>query len=121
MNYLSINGFNISEYIKSLDMTHEPVWSTNAGRTLDATFVGDIVARKWTLKVSTRPLTQQESAKINKLIKSSPFLQVSFIPNDSEDDSLKKISAYSSKPSTNVYSYATNIRYSGLDFELIEQ
>lgn len=122
MAFLKISGTDVSEYIQSLSMTHEPVWSTNAGRTLDATFVGDIVARKWKLQIQTKPLTQKESALISALIKNNPFFEVSFIPNDIETDDLKTIMVYSNEPSTEVYSYTKGvIRYQSLGFNLIEQ
>lgn len=122
MEYLEISGVNLSSYIKSLVITHEPVWSTNAGRTLDATFVGDIVARKWKIEVTTKPLTQQESALIQGLIEVSPFFNVSFIPTNSSIDALKTISVYTGTPSHTLYSYNKNlIRYQGMSFNLIEQ
>ena len=122
MAFLEISGTDVSKYINSMKITHEPIWSTNAGRTLNANFVGDIVARKWTLDVTTRPLTQQESSLIQGLVESSPFFNVKFIPTNSSDDALKTIRVYTSTPTHTVYSYNKNlVRYQSVSFSLIEQ
>lgn len=122
MQYLKISDTDVSQYIQTLSIEHEPVWSTNAGRTLDATFVGDIIAWKWKLQIATRPLNQKESALIKRLIESSAFFNVSFISTNSETDTLKTIKMYTSAPANTLYSYHKNlIRYQGLSFNLIEQ
>lgn len=122
MKYLLINGHDISKYIKALTPTHEPIWSTNAGRTMTATFVGDIVARKWKLEVTTRALSQEECAYITTLLEKSPFLAVSFIPTNSSEDNTMTTTMYVGTPTQNVYSYATGLpRYDGMSFSLIER
>lgn len=122
MTYLKIAGVDVSEYIKTLTITHEPVWSTNAGRTLTASFVGDIVARKWKIQAQTKVLSQKDNAKIVNLLESAPFFVVGFIPTNSTDDKIKEVVMYTSTPTNQLYSYANGLpRYNGLSFNLVEQ
>lgn len=74
--FLEINDVDISPYIKSLQPSHESIWNSKAGRSIDseATFVGRIVARKWKLQAKTIPLSQEKVAKIVGLLEQSDFL-----------------------------------------------
>lgn len=122
MAFLKINGVDISPYIQTMSITHEPVWSTNAGRTLDATFVGDIKARKWKINLTTRPLNQKESGEIMELLESGSFFNVTFIPTNNKSESTITIPMYSNGPSHTVYSYNQQFRrYQSLAFDIIEQ
>lgn len=122
MTYLKVSGVNLSSYINSLVPDGEPVWNTKAGRTLDATFVGRIVARKWKLNLTTRPLSQSESAIIHSALKVGDFVEVEFIPPDSADDTLVIDTFYVSPTSNTVYSYVKGLpRYSTMTFNLIQQ
>ena len=124
MAYLKVNGVDLSPYVNKLQTDHEPVWNSKAGRAIDnnATFTGRIITRKWKLNIGIRVLSQKESAIIHKALKSADFLTVQFIPTDSEDDTLKTITCYSSAQSNDVYSYVNGLpRYSGMSFNLIER
>ena len=124
MAYLKVNGVDLSPYVNKLQTDHEPVWNSKAGRAIDdnATFTGRIITRKWKLNIGIRVLSQKESAIIHKALKSADFLTVQFIPTDSEGDTLKTITCYSSAQSNDVYSYVKGLpRYSGMSFNLIEQ
>lgn len=122
MKFLKISNIDISKYIKSSTITHESVWSSNSGRTLDGSFVGDIVAWKWKIQLSTIPLSQSDSALIQSLLKSSPFFSVSFIPTDTNEETFKTVQMYTSAPVSVVYSYNENlVRYENLSFNLVEQ
>ena len=124
MAYLKVNGVDLSPYVNKLQIDHEPIWTSKAGRAIDtnATFTGRIVARKWKLSVGIRVCSQEESAIIHNALKSRDFLSVQFIPTDSATDTLKTITCYSSAQSNNPYSYANGLpRYSGMSFNLIEQ
>lgn len=124
MAYLKVNGVDLSPYVNKLKTDHEPVWNSKAGRAIDnnATFTGRIITRKWKLNIGIRVLSQKESAIIHKALKSADFLTVQFIPTDSEDDTLKTITCYSSAQSNDVYSYVNGLpRYLGMSFNLIEQ
>lgn len=122
MAYLKVAGVDFSPYISKMQTDLEPVWNSEAGRTLTADFVGRIVAEKWTINVGTRPLSQAESAKLHKALRSGNFIAVEFIPTDSETDELVPITCYVSPISNPIYSYVNNVpRYSGMSFKLIQQ
>lgn len=122
--FLEINDVDISPYIKSLQPSHESIWNSKAGRSIDseATFVGRIVARKWKLQVKTIPLSQEKVAKIVGLLEQSDFFSAKFIPTNGTDFIKKNF--YVGSISTQVYSYnsqLSNVRYSELSFDIIER
>lgn len=122
--FLEINDVDISPYIKSLQPSHESIWNSKAGRSIDseATFVGRIVARKWKLQVKTIPLSQEKVAKIVGLLEQSDFFSAKFIPTNGTDFIKKNF--YVGSISTSVYSYndeLSNVRYSELSFDIIER
>ena len=122
--FLEINDVDISPYIKSLQPSHESIWNSKAGRSIDseATFVGRIVARKWKLQVKAIPLSQEKVAKIVGLLEQSDFFSAKFIPTNGTDFIKKNF--YVGSISTSVYSYnseLSNVRYSELSFDIIER
>ena len=122
--FLEINDVDISPYIKSLQPSHESIWNSKAGRSIDseATFVGRIVARKWKLQVKAIPLSQEKVAKIVGLLEQSDFFSAKFIPTNGTD--FIKRNFYVGSISTSVYSYnseLSNVRYSELSFDIIER
>lgn len=122
MSYLKISGTDVSDYIKTLSMSHEPVWNTKAGRTLTADFVGRVIARKWKLQCTTRPLSQTEMQTITNLLEKADFFNVEFIPTNATASITRKF--YVNAPSTKVYTYSEklpNVRYESLSFNVIEQ
>lgn len=122
MAYLKVAGVDLSKYINQLVIDREPVWNTTAGRALDATFTGRIIAKKWKLNLATRPLNQQESAIIHNALTIGDFVEVEFIPTDKANEELEKAIFYVSPSSNTVYSYAKGLpRYSTMTFNLIEQ
>lgn len=121
-NYLFVSGVDLSPYIKTMDIDDEPVWNTDAGRTIDATFVGRVVARKWKLNFSTIPLTQKESSIIHSALKVGDFVQVKFIPPTATNDTFLTKTFYVSPTSNKVFSYNDKlVRYETMTFNLIEQ
>jgi hypothetical protein len=121
-NYLEVSGVNLSSYISKMTIDDEPVWNDNAGRALDAGFVGRIIARKWKINLATKPLHQKESAIIHSSLKVGDFIKVKFIPPTSENDELIERIFYVSPSSNSVYSYVNGIvRYESMSFNLIEK
>lgn len=121
-NHLKISNTDISDYIKKLTITHELVWNTKAGRTLTSTFVGRVIAKKWKLQFTTRPLSQEEASKIINLVEASDFFNVEFIPTNGSKPITRTF--YVNSPTAEVYSYNGNLastRYSSLSFNIIEQ
>lgn len=122
MSYLKISNTDLSGYIKSISISHEPVWNSKAGRTLTADFVGRVIARKWKLQCTTRPLSQTEMNKITSLLESADFFNVEFIPLNATTATTKTF--YVNAPSTKIYTYSDklpNVRYESLSFNIIEQ
>ena len=120
--YLMVSGVDLSEYIKTMDIDDEPIWNTDAGRTLDASYVGRIVARKCKLNFSTIPLTQKQSAIIHSALKRGDFVEAKYIPPTSETDTLVSKTFYVSPSSNKVFSYADGLpRYETMTFNLIEK
>ena len=107
--FLEINNVDISPYIKSLQPSHESIWNSKAGRSIDseATFVGRIVARKWKLQAKTIPLSQEKVAKIVGLLEQSDFFSAKFIPTNGTDFIKKNF--YVGSISTSVYSYNSEL------------
>lgn len=120
--FLKINGTDVSKYIATQSITHNPVWSTNAGRTLSGDFVGDIVTRKWKITLTTKPLSQKESAEFTSLVESGAFFDIQFIPPSSASGTMQAIKVYSNEPSYEIYSYVIdNARYKSIGVSFIEQ
>lgn len=122
MEYLKISDVDLSGYIQKMSISHEPVWNTNAGRTLTADFVGRIVARKWKLQFTTRPLSQNEIQMITNLLEKADFFDVEFIPTNATTPITKTF--YVNAPTAEIYSYADSlagVRYKQLAFNIIEQ
>lgn len=122
MAFLKISNTDVSNYIKTLSISHEPVWNSKAGRTLTANFVGRVIARKWKIECSTRPLSQAEIRTITNLLEAADFFNVEFIPINATNPITRKF--YVNAPSTKVYTYSEklpNVRYESLSFNIIEQ
>ena len=122
MAFMKISDIDVSDYIKTLSISHEPVWNTKAGRTLTADFVGRVIARKWKLQCTTRPLSQVEMQTITNLLEVSDFFDVEFIPTNETNPITKTF--YVNAPSTKVYTYSDklpNVRYESLSFNIIQQ
>lgn len=120
--FITINGTDVSKYIATESVKHNPIWSTNAGRVLSGDFVGDIVARKWTLDLTTIPLSQADSAKITQLVESSAYFKIDFIPPNSASGKMETITVYADAPTWEVYSYVKDkVRYRSLGLNFVER
>lgn len=122
MSYLKISGIDLSDYIKTMSISHEPVWNSKAGRTLTADFVGRVINRKWKLQCTTRPLSQNDIQTIMNLLEGADFFDVEFIPINAITPITRTF--YVNAPSTKVYTYSDklpNVRYESLSFNIIEQ
>lgn len=120
--FLKINGVDVSKYISTQSISHNIIWSTNAGRTLNGDFTGDIVKRKWKLVLTTIPMNQKESASFTQLVESSAFFNVQFIPPNSASGAMESITVYTDEPNWEVYSYAVeNARYKSIGLSFVEQ
>ena len=122
MEILKIAGVDVSRLIKKIKPTHEPIWDEKTGRTITGKMIGDIKDRKWKLEITTKGLTQSDSAMLSGLLESGAYIEVGFIPPNSATDTLVTKTFYGSPITYELYSYAVaNIRYSSVGFNLIEQ
>lgn len=122
MAFMKISGTDVSGYINTLSISHEPVWNSKAGRTLTADFTGRVIARKWKLQCTTRPLSQAEMQMLMNLLERADFFNVEFIPTNATAPITRPF--YVNAPSTKVYTYSEelpNVRYESLSFNIIEQ
>lgn len=122
MSYLKISGTDVSDYIKTLSISHESVWNPKAGRTITADFVGRRIAQKWKLQCTTRPLSQTEMQTIMNLLEKADFFDVEFIPTNATTPITETF--YVNTPTAKIYTYSDklpNVRYESLSFNIIEQ
>lgn len=117
---LIIDGVTMPEpKHEGLTLSREKIWSKNTGRGSDGTMNGDVVARKWSLKVEWPPLTESELKILNNAINPA-FVSVKFIEPGS--GKLVEKEMYAGTPSYPVYSYASGLpRYVGVGVTLIER
>lgn len=103
----------------SVIITEEPMWSASTGRTTSGKMVGDIVARKATIKITWAVLTPAQVSTILTAVRSSDFFTVKYTdPTGTE----KTKTMYASATSFTQYSWYSGARYiiNG-SVELIEQ
>lgn len=118
---LKIDGVQMPEpkYNGGLTFTKEKIWSRNAGRTTDATMVGDIVAIKTKMHINFPPLTGEQVAQLDEAV-TPAFISVYF--KDPRLNAYTTKTFYAGTPSYPVYSYAKGLpEYVGVTVDLIEQ
>lgn len=98
----------LSLKVKSLQVSDEPIWSSNTGRTTDGVMRGDIVAWKKTLQTTFCPLTENEARSLGTITKKSNY-KVEFI--DPNTGSLEEITAYATPVRYTVYNYTVEKPY----------
>ena len=82
------------------------------------------MARKWTLSIGTKPLSQSEAGILGNLITKGDFVTAKFINPYSKNGEIVTKTFYVSSSEIPVYSYAAELgkaRYQTMTFELIEQ
>jgi len=103
-----------------VSMSREPIWSSNAGRTADCTFVGDIKAWKWNISISWGKLSLAEVAVIRGAFStlSKPYFNITFTD---DTGSRRTIKAYSTSPKGTVQVYQnTDGSVSGVSVDIVE-
>lgn len=120
MASLLIGGVEMPEPKQGgITISKEKIWSKNAGRGSDGTMNGDVVARKWTVKIEWPPLSEAQIKKIDDAIDPA-FIKVKF--KHPGTGKLIEKTMYAGTPSYPVYSYADGLpRYVGVGVTLIER
>ena len=105
--------------IKEMTITREPLWSKNTGRSADGTMIGDIVARKVTLKITFVPLSDIQAAALAAATRPA-FFNVKY--HDPDENATRTARMYASSLPYPVYSYADGFpTYVGTTISLIEK
>lgn len=103
-----------------VSMSREPIWSSNAGRTADCTFVGDVKAWKWNISISWGKLSLAEVAVIRGAFTTlgKPYFNIS-ITDDT--GTRRTIRCYSTSPKSTVQVYEDDDgSVSGLSVDIVE-
>lgn len=118
MDVLKIDGV-VMPKVKSLSVSREAIWSKNAGRGSTGKFIGDIVARKYTLQVVFCPMNDAEAVTLSAAL-FPDFFEVNF--RDPATGSIATKTMYAGTPTYPVYSYVDKYpRYEGVGVKLVEQ
>lgn len=104
-----------------VSMSREPIWSSNAGRTADCTFVGDIRAWKWNISISWGKLSLDDVAVIRGAFSTlnEPYFNITF----TDDAGIRHtdVKCYSTSPKGTVQVYQDETGYvSGVSVDIVE-
>lgn len=67
MNVLTIGG-KVMPRVQKLSVSHEAVWSKNAGRGATGAMIGDIIARKTKLEITFSPMSDADGVLLDTAI-----------------------------------------------------
>lgn len=109
INDLKINNTTMpTPAINGVTINREPIWSAATGRTASGKMVGNIVTRKWTLKIKWPPLTMAQAATILTALTAHDFLSVSFTDMTG---ATRNLTMYAGTPSFTQYSWVDGVQY----------
>lgn len=100
------------------------IWSSNAGRTANGTFVGDIIATKKTLSITWNQMTYDELALIRNSISRlrHPFIVVKYwTAGGSSAGQQKTFTGYTDGTSSVIVTYTPTGKISGVTLNVIEK
>lgn len=101
-------------------LSREPIWSANAGRTADCTFVGDVKAWKWNGSLNWGRLTFAEVAVIRAAVTTltKPFFNLTFTD---DTGTRRTITCYSTSPKSTIRIYKDSSgEVSALSVDIVE-
>lgn len=114
-----IIGGRVMPRVQKLDISHEAVWSKNAGRGATGAMIGDIIARKVKLEITFSPMSDADGILLDTAI-APAFFEVKY--QDPGTGKIETKTMYAGTPKYPVYSYATGLpRYVGVAVNLIEK
>ena len=116
VNYLSINGIDVSYLVKGLKVGYETLVSEDSGRNANGDTVIDIINRKIKLYVSFRPMFEDDMAKLLGSI-SDYVVNVSFL--DPKTHVTKTITCYTGTPEPEWYNIKMKL-HKQMDLNFIE-
>ena len=118
----TINGVAMPEPAhEGVQVTDEPIWSSDTGRSQTGKMVGDIVAWKTTVAVTWPPLSFADSQRLrNALRNAGNFFNIGY--NDFSGTSTVTKKVYCSSLPRTLYSIAAGLRlHTGITVTFIEQ
>lgn len=119
---LRINGTQVAEPAhEGVEITDEPIWSSNTGRSQTGKLTGDIVAMKTTIAVSWPPLSFAQSKQLrDTIVNAGEFFTLEY--NDFSGSTTVTKTVYASSLPRTLYSIAPGIQlHTGISVTFIEQ
>lgn len=109
---------------EGINETDQLIWSSNAGRTANGTFVGDIIATKKTLSITWNQMTYDQLALIRSNISriGHPFITVKYwTAGGSAEGQQKTFTGYTDGASSTIVTYTPDGKIAGVTLNVIEK
>ena len=105
---------------EGINETDQLIWSSNAGRTANGTFVGDIIATKKTLSITWNQMTYDRLALIRSNISriGHPFITVKYRSSDGQQ---KIFTGYTEGSTGVIVTYTPDGKIAGVTLNVIEK
>ena len=105
---------------EGINETDQLIWSSNAGRTANGTFVGDIIATKKTLAITWNQMTYDQLALIRSNISriGHPFITVKYRSSDGQQ---KIFTGYTEGSTSIIVTYTPTGKIAGVTLNVIEK
>lgn len=109
-NILQIGTTNFDSYVAGLKVNRETIVSDYSGRNAGGTMSIDVVAHKWKISVTFKPLTTSQLSSLYGQISGYANLSVQF--KNPFNNSMTSITAYTGTPAVDWYRYSTDLKLS---------
>ena len=105
---------------EGINETDQLIWSSNAGRTANGTFVGDIIATKKTLSITWNQMTYEQLALIQSHISRMhhPFIVVKYRAANGQQ---KTFTGYTEGSTGTIVTYTPTGKIAGVTVNIIEK
>lgn len=108
--------------VGGIQISDEPIWSSNTGRTSTGKMAGDIIGWKTTIEVSWPPLSFDQAHTIRDAIKNAGEFFDIYYPNWTTGNTLVSKTVYASNIPRQLYSLTDkNRKYFGITVTFVEQ
>lgn len=105
---------------EGINETDQLIWSSNAGRTANGTFVGDIIATKKTLTINWNQMSYDDFATIKNHLSrlGHPFIVVRYISSNGAE---KTFTGYTEGSTSIIVTYTPTGKIAGVTVNIIEK
>lgn len=118
MSYLTVNGVDVSDLVRSMKVGYETLVSDNSGRNANGDTVIDVINKKVKLQIIFRPMESDDMAKLLAAIESY-VIDVTY--RDSKTNSNKTITCYTGTPEPDYYFILDNrVLYKEMSLNFIQ-